>query len=157
MSTRIRRSVAATPQRTAMETWERISALLAPDPKSDARKDLAKVAGVAASSISSEGLKNDPIIVHGGGPQARVYCVYGEDAVTGDGVDEDAFSKSPTEGDWSLSLPVPKEDLDWTQRKLKADSTRVTARAVGEDVKDEKAAATARTDAGINLQEFMKP
>jgi hypothetical protein len=142
-----------------METWDRISALLAPDPKSDARMELAKVAGVAASSISSEGPKNDPIIVHGGGPRAHVYCVYGDDAVTGDGVEEDGFSKSPTEGDWSLSLPVPAEDLDWTQRKLQADSTRVTARAVGTQMKEEKAAATAAASSGatINLQEFMKP
>lgn len=55
-----------------------------------------------------------------------------------------------------MSLPVPKEDLAWTQRKLKADSSRVTARAVGEDLDGEKATST-RTEAAIDLQEFMKP
>ena len=114
------------------------------------------MAGVASSTISSEGPKNDPIIVYEGGPRAHIYCVYGDDAVAGDGVEEEAFSKTPTGDGWKMSLPVPKEDLAWTQRKLKADSSRVTARAVGEDLGEEKAAAS-RTEAAIDLQEFMKP
>ena len=155
MSTRVRRSVASTPQRTAMETWERICDLLAPNPTSDARKELAKVAGVAASSISSEGPKDDPIVVHGCGPRVHVYCIYGEDAVTGDGVEEEPLSSNPTGGEWRMSIPVPKEDLAWSERKLKADSTRVTARPVGEELKGQEVAAE-RGDVAIDLQEFMK-
>jgi hypothetical protein len=139
-----------------MESWEAISALLAPGAQSDARKELAKVAGVAASTISSDGPRNDPIIVHGGGPRAHIYCIYGDDAVSGDGVEEDAFSKSPTEGDWRLSLPVPKEDLAWSQKKLGADSTRVTARAMGEELEEEKVAASVGGASVINIEEFMK-
>jgi hypothetical protein len=154
VSTRVRRSVAATPQRSAMETWERISALLAPDPTSEPRKELAKVAGVAASSISSDGPKDDPIIVYGGGPRAHIYCVYGEDAVTSDGVEEEALSKSPTGDGWRMSIPVPREDLAWSERKLKADSTRVTARALGEELKEDAAAAL-RSEAAIDMREFM--
>jgi hypothetical protein len=65
MSTVVRRSFASTPHRTAMKTWEAIAALLAPDPKSDARAELLKVAGVAASSISSEAPTEDAITVYG--------------------------------------------------------------------------------------------
>ena len=155
VSTRVRRNVASTPQRTAMETWEMISALLAPEPTSDARKALFGVAGVAASAISSEGPKDDPIIVHGGGPRAHIYCVYGEDAVAGDGVEEETFGSSPTAGDWKMSIPVPKEDLSWSDRKLMDDSTRVTARAVGEKLKEQEAAVE-RKAAAIDMQEFMK-
>lgn len=139
-----------------METWERICALLVPDGNSDGRSELAKVAGVAASAISSEGARDDPIIVYDGGPRAHIYCIYGEDAVSGDGVEEEAFSKTPLGDGWKMSLPVPKEDLAWTQRKLKADSSRVTARAIGEDLVEQKAQAP-QAKATINLTEFMKP
>lgn len=156
MSTRVRRNIASTPARSAMETWERICALLAPDAASDARKELAKVAGVGASTISSEGPKSDPIIVYDGGPRAHIYCIYGEDAASGDGVEEEAFSKTPMGDGWRISLPVPTEDLAWAQRKLKADSTRATARAIGEDLREVKASAT-RSETAIDMQEFMKP
>lgn len=138
-----------------METWEQICRVLAPNPTCAAHEELAKAAGVAASSISSEGPKDHPIIVHGGGPQVRIYCIYGEDAVNGDGVEEEPLSRNPTEGDWRLSLPVPKEDLEWSQRKLKATSTRVTARAVGEELKEQNTAAV-RGEAAIDMQEFLK-
>jgi hypothetical protein len=159
MSTKVRRSVASTPERTAMETWEKICELLAPDPQSPARAELAKVAGVAASTISSEGPKNDAITVHGGGPRAVIYCIYGDDAVSGDGVEEDAFSKSPTQDDWKMSLPIPKEDLEWSQRKLKSCSTRVTARAVGKDLEedDQNSAAVRQSEPVIDMKEFLKP
>ncbi len=137
-----------------METWEKITALLTPDPASDPRKEFAMVAGVAASSISSEGPKDDPIIVYGGGPRAHIYCVYGEDSVTNEGVEEDTFSKSPTGAGWRMSIPVPKEDLAWSQRNLKATSTRVTARALGEDL-GEGADTVRRSDAAIDMQEFL--
>ena len=138
-----------------METWDSICALLAPAAASDAREELAKVAGIAASTISSQGPKADPIIVYDGGPRAHIYCVYGEDAVSGDGVEEEAFSKTPMGDGWRISLPVPKEDLAWTQRKLKADSARVTARAVGEALGEEKTSAT-RSETTIDMSEFMK-
>ncbi len=158
MSTVVRRAVASTPQRSARKTWEKISELLAPEPKSSARAELAKVSGVASASISTEAPKDDAIVVYGGGgPRVRVYCVYYEDAVSGDGVEEDALAKSATEGDWSLSIPVQKDDLAWTQKELKLLSTRVTARAMGEDVKENPAKkATASADIEINMQEFMK-
>lgn len=158
MSTVIARRVASTPTRTAAITWDKIVEILAPDPKSNARQELTIAAGVACASISSEATKGAPIVVWGGGPRVRVYCVFGEDAITGDGVSEGALAKSPTEGDWKMSIPCPPEDVKWSNDKLAAVSTRISARSLDDDVDDEesKSESSARTFA-INAEEFLKP
>src|SRR6266478_8934938 len=130
MATVISRAFASTPKRTAAETWNAILSILAPDTKSVAFTELQKVGGVAASSIASEAPKDDAFIVYGTGPQVRIYCIFGDDAVSGDGVNEDALQKSPMDGDWRMSIPCHSEDLDWTQKKLKTISKSVTARAL---------------------------
>lgn len=158
MSTRIRRRVAASPARTPMETWEKICSILAPDSGSEARKELMKVAGEASSTISSEGPMDSPFIAHGSGPRIHIYCVYGEDAVSGEGVEEEPLSSKPTTGDWALSMPVPEEDLEWTKESLKGKSKRVTARASGEAITESKeAASTVPSGFSINESEFYKP
>jgi hypothetical protein len=138
MATVITRYFASTPQRTAGATWTAIISILAPDKKCSAYTELEKVAGVASALIASEAPANDGMYIYGHGPQVRVYCLFGDDAVSGDGVNEDAFADSPTQGDWHMSLPCPAEDLDWTQKKLKSLSFRITARVIGEDVEHEK-------------------
>lgn len=158
MSTVVARTIASTPDRTASETWAKIVSLLAPGRQDPARAELERVAGVAASSISSEAPKDDAFVVYGGGPRVRVYCAFGDDAVTRDGVTEEGLAESPTKGDWRLSMPVPPEDLEWSQRKLKALSTRVTARAVGDDVpdKDAKEAKAESASAEVDRKEFFR-
>ena len=154
---RVSRRIASTPERTASETWQVICALLAPDAKSANRAELDRVASVAASTISSEGPKKDPIIVHGGGPRAHIYCVYGEDAVNKEGIEEDPFSRTPMEGEWKLSLPVPEEDLGWTQKKLRTTSNRVTARALGEKLgEDDRASAESNAGIEVDVKEFLQ-
>src|SRR5258708_3429421 len=118
MATVITRSIASTPKRTATETWDKIASILAPKAESIGRAELQKVAGVAASSIASEAPQNDAFVVHGNGPQVRIYCIYGEGAVSGDGVNEDPLKEPAVEGDWRMSMPAPSEDVTWTQRKL---------------------------------------
>ncbi|MBK8614735.1 MAG: hypothetical protein IPN85_15025 [Flavobacteriales bacterium] len=141
-----------------METWEKICSILAPDSGSEARKELMKVAGEASSTISSEGPTDSPFIAHGSGPRIHVYCVYGEDAVSGEGVEEEALTTKPTAGDWSLSMPVPEEDLEWTRKSLKGKSTRITARASGEALAESKeTASTLSSGLSINESEFYKP
>lgn len=156
MSGVVVRRVASTPTRTASETWNKIMALLAPDPKSSARGELERVAGVACSSISSEATKDDAIVVHGNGPRIRVYCVFGDDAITGENVNEDAFHKSPTEGDWAMSIPCLPEDLAWSRNKLSSESSRVTARATGEDVPGKGSKSESNAGAAINVEEFLR-
>src|SRR5262245_9651046 len=128
------RAVRSTPERSATDTWSFIAGLVAPTPGA-ARDELMAVSGVAASIIASEGPKDSPIVVHGGGPQVRIRCLYDEDAITGENAREDKLPRSPTEGEgWRVSLPTPKEDLDWVKAALAKKSARVVARAVGEDV-----------------------
>jgi hypothetical protein len=88
------RRVAATPVRTASQTWARIVEIVAPDPSSAARQALAKAAGVACASISSEVTKDAPIVIWGEGPRVRLYCVFDEEAITQEGVNEDALPKT---------------------------------------------------------------
>ena len=156
MTSVVVRRVASTPSRTASETWAFIISLLAPDPESPARAELAAATGVGCSAISSEATKEDAVIVHGKGPLLRVYCVFGDDAITGEAMNEDPLTQIPTEGDWSMSIPCPPEDLKWSQSSLSAVSKRITARAVGEEESTSKNAANDRP-LTVNLEEFLKP
>ncbi len=143
----VARTFISVPARSATETWERIVALIAPDPGSPARCELAAVAGVACSCIADESLADDPLVVHGVGPRLRVYALYGDDAVEGEGSNESALSWVPTEGDWRMSLPCLADDLGWVKAKLAKVSTRVTARQVGTAVEgDEEGKGNAAAD-----------
>jgi hypothetical protein len=154
MTTVLARRVASTPVRTAVQTWARIVEIIAPDPESPAREELAKVAGAACASIASEAPKDAPIVIWGSGPRVRVYGVFDEDAITEDDVNEDALPKSPTEGDWRMSIPFLPEDVAWSGASLAAASSRVSARSV--EAADEEPVAAPATPLGINLTEFLK-
>lgn len=156
MTTVVSRRVAATPARTASDTWRRIVAILAPDLSSTARSELESIEGVACSCIASEALKDDAVVVQGAGPRVRIYCVFGDDAVSGEDVNEDALAKSPTAGDWSLSLPCKADDLNWSQALLAKLSSRITARSVGDDVPERSVRAHTPTGRTINLDEFRR-
>ncbi len=156
MSTVIARRVASTPTRAASQTWAKIVDLVAPDPNSPARKELALAAGVACASISSEATKDAAIVVWGGGPRVRVYCLFDDDAITQDDVNEDPLPKSPTEGDWKMSIPCLPEDVAWSKSKLASVTSRIVARSMDEDLAEEEPKAAAASSMSINLSEFMK-
>jgi hypothetical protein len=159
MSTVIARRIASTPVRSVSETWAIICQLLAPDIESAARRELLAVRGVASSSIASEATKDAAIVVWGGGPRARIYTVFDDDAITKDGINEDSLPRSPTAGDWRMSIPCPTEDVAWMRAQLAQVSSRVFARAwdedVADDVDDSRSASTPPMK--INVGEFMKP
>lgn len=134
----IARRIASVPARSAVDTWSVIVDLIAPDPSSDARSDLEAVAGVAQTMIASE--VSGPFVIFGSGPRVRIYCVFGDDALTDDGVNENPLPDAPTDGDWHLSIPCPSEDLDWVQRKL-ASAPRVSARDQDAAVEEDSTAA----------------
>ncbi len=150
------RVVRATPHRSAGEAWDVIVGLLAPNGGA-ARDELMKVAGVATSLIAAEAPKVDKMVVWGGGPRVRISCVYDEDAITGDNASETKLARSPTDGDWSMSLPCPEDDLTWVQAALAKKSTRITARKLGEKLDtdaDEGSSATATTP---DEEAFLRP
>ena len=156
MSTVLARRVASTPVRTATQTWTKVMGLIAPDPQSAARKELVLASGVACASIGVEAAKDAAFVIWGGGPRVRIYNVFDEDAITQDGVNEDAFSKSPTEGDWRLSIPCHPDDLAWSQKQLASVSSRITARSMYENVDDVTEEPKTAVATSINLGEFMK-
>jgi hypothetical protein len=124
----IARRIIAIPERSAREAWEVIVDILAPQTDSTARKELTAIAGIACSLIADEAMKAAPVVVYGSGPRVRMYCLYNDDAVTGEDAKEDALTFNATADDWHISLPCPAEDLSWVQSSLKKLSSRVTAR-----------------------------
>jgi hypothetical protein len=152
------RHVRATPYRSADEAWEVIVGLLAPGDEA-ARDELVSVGGVASSLIASEAVKNDSIVVYGAGPRVQVYCLYDEEAVGGERANEQKLPKSPTDGDWSLSLPCPAEDLLWVTEALAKRSTRVTARKLGEavDANAGKSEGKVNTAVTVDKEAFFRP
>src|SRR4030042_4455501 len=113
--TTISRKIIAIPARSASEAWKVIVNLIAPQTDSDAQRELLETTGIASSLITDEAMKDVPIVVYGVGPRIRIYCLYGEDAITAEKVNEARLPSSPTDGDWTMSLPCPAEDLDWVQ------------------------------------------
>jgi len=157
MSTVISRRVAATPLRTSSEVWELMCQLLAPDSASLARGVLDRATGVACSSIASEVLKGDAVVVYGSGPRIRLYCLYDEDAMAGEDASEGSLPECPTTGDWRMSIPVPEEDFDWCAKAIKACAPYITVRRCGEEVADDEASGQSeRATVRINLEEFFK-
>lgn len=137
MSSVVARRIIATPARHASKAWAKIVDLIAPDQNSPARKELESVAGIASSLISEEAFKDAPAVVRGKGPRVRFYCLYNEDAISGEKASEAALATVPAEGDWKMSLPCPTDDLKWVQAALRNKSTRITARDLSEPVTDE--------------------
>jgi hypothetical protein len=126
MMSTIARRIRATPERPAAEAWEVIVGLIS-EPGSAATKELDAVSGVASCLIADETPKDSPIVVAGVGPRLRIYCLYEEDAVTGENADESALSWKPTDGNWKMWLPAAREDLDWVQRELAKRGSRIVA------------------------------
>jgi len=137
MSSVVARRIIATPALHASGAWAKIVDLIAQDQNSPAHKELESVVGIASSLISEESFKDAPAVVRGKGPRVRLYCLYNEDAISGEDASEAALATVPTAGDWKMSLPCPTDDLEWVQAALKNKSTRITARDLSEPVTDE--------------------
>lgn len=153
MST-VARRVAATPARTATNTWSVIIKLLSKE-GSTGSAELAAIEGLAASLITDEAFRNAPVTVSGSGPQVRIYCVYGEDAVDADGVNENVLAFDATEGDWAMSLPCNAENLEWVTSELSKKSTRITARDPANESEATKT-ATAANAVQIDMEAFLR-
>ena len=93
----------------------------------------------------------------GGGPRVRIYCLYGDDAVTGENSNEAKLVSSSLNGDWAMSLPAPESDLEWVQAALKKKSTRITARDMNAEVEDKSEESTGEKSANINREAFFRP
>ena len=133
----IARRIIALPARTASDAWAVIVNMLAPEPDCQARRELLNTTGIACVLIADEAMKA-PIVVYGSGPRIHIYCLYDEDAITGETAREESLAFVATEGEWQMSLPCPTDDLDWVQDALQKQSTHVTARDMTTTVDAEK-------------------
>lgn len=152
----VSRRIRATPVRSSAVAWKSIVALLAPDEKSDAFKELMSVEGVACSLIASDAMKDSAILCVGTGPQVRIYCLYGEDAITGDDANESPLQQCPTEDQWDLSLPCPRNDLGWVSESLKEKSCRITARDMSERLGPTENKKSSSSSAVVDTEAFLR-
>jgi hypothetical protein len=154
----IARRIISDPIRLATATWTTIVDLLAPEEDNSARAELLSITGVASSLISSEVMKDSAIIAYGSGPRVRIYCLYGEEAITGENANETALVSSPIKGGgWGLSLPCPESELEWVQATLKKKSSRISARDMNTtfDV-DSDEESTSSKSGSIDMEEFSR-
>src|SRR5581483_2485455 len=96
---RIRRDISSIPERSASETWQRIIDLVTGNGSKDAEQ-LKSAAGVMGSIITDEHPAARAILIEGVGPQLRIYCSYGMNAIE-EGTQVDSLSWNPTAGDWT--------------------------------------------------------
>lgn len=157
MST-VARRIRATPERGASDAWQVIVDLIASD-EGEARRELLGIEGIAASIISTESPKNAPMVVRGKGPRVRIYCLYDDEAVSGDDANEVALAECPTDGEWTMSLPVNADDVAWVSDALAKKSKRVTVRDKNEAVDDgdKQSEQSGLTEAKINMEAFLRP
>jgi hypothetical protein len=154
----VARRVRATPFRSAADTWQVIADLLAPK-NSAAHAELLNIEGIGASIISTESPKNASIVVCGSGPRVRIYCLYGDEAVSGDDASESPLAQYPTDDDWAMSLSADADDVAWVKESLAKRSTHVTVREKSESVEaDDSDSHQAHSgEAVINMEAFLRP
>lgn len=157
MSVVVRR-VRATPERAAVDAWQFIVDLIAPK-DGLARDELIGVEGIASSLISTESPKDVPIVVRGKGPRVRLYCLYDDEAVSGDNANEATLAECPTDSDWVMSLPADADDFAWVRDALAKKSTRVKVREKNETFDDgeEDSNQTGTEEPRINKEAFLRP
>ena len=154
----VSRRIRATPERGASHAWQVIVDLIAPKDGA-ARRELLSIEGIASSIISTESPKDAAMVVRGNGPRVRIYCLYDDEAISGDDANESALAECPTDGDWLMSLPADADDVTWVKDALAKKSKRVTVREKSEAVEDgdEKSKQAGVTEAAINMEAFLRP
>ena len=153
----VARRIIATPVRSASEAWAVIVGLLAPQSGSEAHQELLAVGGIACSLITDETFKDAPAVVYGSGPRVRLYCLYDDEAYTGENASEAPLMFDVTAGEWQMSLPCHADDLNWVQEALKKRSTHVTARDMTAAVEAEQTVTdNAANNVVVNREAFLR-
>lgn len=124
-----------------------------------ARRELLSIEGIASSTISTESPKDAAMVVRGNGPRVRFYCLYDDDAISGDDANEASLAECPTEGDWLMNLPADADDVSWVKDALAKKTVRVTVREKGESVDDgeKESKKSVAPEAAINMEAFLRP
>ncbi|MFC3070498.1 hypothetical protein [Phenylobacterium soli] len=139
---KLRRDIAVTPQRAGAEAWAEIVKLIT-GPGSQAVDQLTAAASVMATLLTEEDYADHPLTLKGKCMRLVIYGVYGADAISLE--DPDPLQQNPTEGEWTLFVPCPEEDLDWTRDALAKRAPRIQVHGLDEtpaELAEEKADAT---------------
>jgi len=138
MST-VARKFSASPARLASETWSAIAALVCGSDQK-ALAEFAAVIGIGSSLLNDQLFEANPMVVISKGPRLRIYCIYGEDAISGEDANEESLSWKPTEEEWHAFLPCTEDELKEITKALKSKSNKFSAYDVDvglpEDAKD---------------------
>lgn len=156
MTTVASRTFRSSPYRDALQTWVAIVDLLTQRKQTNARRELEAVTGIAASCIADKVPKFAPMIITCEGPRTRVYCLYDDDAIDGADANEERLGFDPLKGEWTVSLPCDKEDLEWVSSALKKHSTRITARDLTKRISDESKDSDSTSELTIDLEGFLR-
>lgn len=130
----ISRKFAACPARTAGQTWDVIVNIIT-NGEEKAKEDLNSISGIVASIISDETPKSNAIIVIGTGSRLRIYCLYGDDAIS-DEANEAALTWKLFEAEWEIHFPVEEVDLEWVTKLLKEKGSRFKTYKAGDGIKE---------------------
>lgn len=143
MST-VARRFSASPIRLSSATWKAIAELICKN-DAGAATEFAKVSGNASCMINDNLFAKNPLVVKNKGPQLCVYCLYGEDAISGEEKCEDALSWQPTAHEWHGFLPCSEEEFTETAASLKAKSAKFSAYNIEKGIPDDEAAESEKS------------
>jgi hypothetical protein len=135
MST-VARRFCSIPSRLSSATWKAISELICQN-SSAAAAEFLKVSGIASSLVNDKLFAGNPMVVKNKGPRLRIYCIYDENAITGEDKNEEPLSWSPTAGEWQVFLPCTEEELSETTQALAAKSANFTVYNVKNGIPEE--------------------
>lgn len=157
MST-VARHFTASPARLSSATWEAISGLICKTDR-DAAAEFAKVGGLASSLINEKYLSEHPLVLKNKGPRLRVYCLYGDDATSGEDANEEPLSWSPTADEWNAFLPCSEDEDQEMTASLKGKSAKFsiynTKKGIPGDTENEMT-DSASAAASVDWGEFKK-
>jgi len=157
----VARHFAATPERLPSATWNKITALVCSG-EQKATAEFQKVAGLASSVIADRSMENHPLIIVNDGPRLRVYCLYGDKAISEDDRNEAPLSWNPVAGKWHGYLPCGAEDFDEYASLVKSQSSRFSVYNVEEGFEQDEGkpenekAAVAAGGLKIDWEAFSK-
>lgn len=153
---RIRRDISSIPHRSASETWQQIIDLVTGQDSQDIEQ-LVAASGIMGSLITDEHPSARPIVIEGVGPQLRIYCRYGMEAVE-EGSAVDALGWNPTAGDWIMHVPCDRENMKWVKTSLAKTSPRIRVFDVAEEERGdaEECGAVGKASAPIVVDWTLK-
>lgn len=157
MST-VARRFAASPARLSSDSWKAITTLVC-QTDSTASAEFSKVSGLASSLLNDKTFKDAAFIVKNDGPRLKVYCIYGDDAIDGEDVNEEKLTWQPTQKTWTAFLPCHPDDLPDYQAKLKKVSSKFFVYDLEKGLDDEAAKAEAHQNSAavsVDWEAFKK-